>query len=103
MKDEDDTIIYIGKAKDLKRRVRSYFNRTQDYKTARLVESIHTIEYILTDTESEAYLLESGMIKRHRPKFNIELKDQERYTYLKVTDEQYPRLVVARRSRTGHF
>ena len=103
MKDEDDTIIYIGKAKDLKRRVRSYFNRTQDYKTARLVESIHAIEYILTDTESEAYLLESGMIKRHRPKFNIELKDQERYTYLKVTDEQYPRLVVARRSRTGHF
>lgn len=103
MKDDSDTIIYIGKAKDLKRRVRSYFNRTHDYKTARLVEKIHAIEYILTDTESEAYLLESGMIKRHRPKFNIELKDQERYTYLKVTDEKYPRLVVARRSRTGHF
>lgn len=103
MKDGSGIIIYIGKAKDLKRRVRSYFNRTQDYKTARLVEKIHAIEYILTDTESEAYLLESGMIKRHRPKFNIELKDQERYTYLKVTDEKYPRLVVARRSRTGHF
>lgn len=103
MKDGTGAIIYIGKAKDLNRRVRSYFNRTQDYKTAKLVENIHDIDFVLTDTESEAYLLESGMIKRHRPKFNIELKDQERYTYLKVTDEKYPRLVVARRSRTGHF
>ena len=103
MKDGAGQIIYIGKAKELRRRVRSYFNRTQDYKTTRLVESIGEIEFVLTDTEQEAYILESGMIKRHRPKFNIELKDQERYTYLRVTDEEYPRLVVARRTRDGRF
>lgn len=103
MKDKCGDVIYVGKAKDLRRRVKSYFNRTQDYKTKRLVQSIHDIEYVLTDTESEAYILESGMIKRHRPRYNIELKDQERYTYLKITDEEYPRLVVARRTRDGRF
>ena len=100
MKDPAGHIIYIGKAKDLRKRVRSYFSRTQDYKTARMVKSIGDIEFVLTDTENEAYILESSMIKRHRPKFNIELKDQERYTYLRITDEKYPRLVVARRSAT---
>ena len=103
MKDSDNTVIYIGKAKNLKKRVRSYFNKRQDYKTAKLVENIHDIEFVLTDTESEAYILESSMIKRYRPKFNIELKDQERYTYLRVTHEKYPRLVVARRNRNGTF
>ena len=103
MKDAAGHIIYIGKAKDLRKRVRSYFSRTQDYKTARMVESIGDIEFVLTDTENEAYILESSMIKRHRPKFNIELKDQERYTYLRITDEKYPRLVVARRTRSGRF
>ncbi len=103
MKDAQNVIIYIGKAKNLRKRVRSYFNKRQDYKTAKLVERINSIEFVLTDTESEAYILESGMIKRHRPKFNIELKDQERYTYLRVTREKYPRLVVARRSKNGTF
>ena len=103
MKDSVGAVIYVGKAKNLKRRVRSYFNRTQDPKTARLVERIYDIEFVLTDTENEAYILESGMIKRYRPKFNIELKDQERYTYLRITDEKYPRLVVARRTRNGKF
>lgn len=103
MKDADGVVIYVGKAKNLKKRVRSYFNRTQDFKTAILVKHIRDINFVLTDTESEAYILESSMIKRHRPKFNIELKDQERYTYLKITDEKYPRLVVARRTRKGKF
>ena len=103
MKDGDGTVIYVGKAKSLRRRVRSYFSRSQDPKTARLVEQIRSIEFVLTDTENEAYILESSMIKRHRPKFNIELKDQERYTYLRITDEKYPRLVVARRTRKGKF
>ena len=103
MKDSDDMVLYVGKAKNLKRRVRSYFTRTQDPKTARLVERIRDIQFVLTDTEAEAYVLEASMIKRHRPKFNIELKDQERYTYLRVTDEKYPRLVVARRTRKGKF
>ncbi|MBS1267914.1 MAG: UvrABC system protein C [Nitrosopumilus sp.] len=103
MKDLDDKIIYIGKAKNLKNRVRSYFNKNQNYKTQKLVENISNIEFVLTDNESEAFLLESNMIKKYRPRFNIELKDQQRYTYLRVSDEKYPRLLVARRTRDGHF
>ncbi|RNJ79101.1 MAG: excinuclease ABC subunit UvrC [Nitrosopumilus sp. H8] len=103
MKDAAGGIIYIGKAKNLRNRVRSYFAGKQNYKTQKLVENIADIEYILTDNESEAFLLESNMIKRYRPKFNIELKDQQRYTYLRVSDEKYPRLLVARRTRDGKF
>jgi len=103
MKDADSKIIYIGKAKNLKNRVRSYFLKNQNYKTQKLVEKISEIEFVLTDNESEAFLLESNMIKQYRPMFNIELKDQQRYTYLRITDEQYPRLLVARRTRSGKF
>ncbi len=103
MKDSDGTIIYIGKAKNLRNRVRSYFGRNQGYKTARLVSRIADIEFVVTDSESEAFLLESNLIKRYRPQYNIELKDQQRYTYLRVTDEKYPRLLVARRTRDGRF
>lgn len=103
MKDVDGKIIYIGKAKNLKNRVRSYFTKNQNYKTQKLVQKIHDIEFILTDNESEAFLLEANMIKRYRPIFNIELKDQQRYTYLRITNEEYPRLTVARRTRTGEF
>ncbi len=103
MKDADSTIIYIGKAKNLRNRVRTYFNKNQNYKTQKLVEYISDIEFVLTDNESEAFLLESNMIKKHRPKFNIELKDQQRYTYLRISDEAYPRLLVTRRTRNGKF
>lgn len=103
MKDETEKIIYIGKAKNLKNRVRSYFLKTQNYKTQKLVEKISSIEFVLTDNESEAFLLESNMIKQYRPAFNIELKDQQRYTYLRLTDEKFPRLAVARRTRSGKF
>lgn len=103
MKDENDKIIYIGKAKNLKNRVRSYFLKNQNYKTQKLVKKICDIEFVLTDNESEAFLLESNMIKRYRPMYNIELKDQQRYTYLRITDEEFPRLLVARRMRTGKF
>lgn len=103
MKDSDGKIIYIGKAKNLKNRVRSYFLKNQNYKTQKLVEKISDIEFVLTDNESEAFLLESNMIKQYRPMYNIELKDQQRYTYLRITDEQYPRLLVARRTRSGKF
>ena len=103
MKGKDNKIIYIGKAKNLRNRVRSYFLKNQNYKTQKLVQKIHDIEFILTDNESEAYLLEANMIKRYRPVFNIELKDQQRYTYLRITNEKYPRLLVARRTRTGEF
>ena len=103
MKDENGRIIYIGKAKNLKKRVKSYFLQNQNYKTQKLVEKISDIEFVLTDNEGEAYILESNMIKRYRPIYNIELKDQQRYTYLRLTDEKYPRLLVARRMRTGKF
>lgn len=105
MKDGQGRIIYIGKAKSLRKRVRSYFgNKTHDnYKTQRLVELVAGVEFVITDTEGEAFLLESNMIKRHRPRFNIELKDQQRYTYLRISDEEYPRLLVARRTRDGRF
>jgi len=103
MKDSDKKIIYIGKAKNLKNRVRSYFNKNQNYKTQKLVENIFEIEFVLTDNESEAFLLESNMIKKYRPRFNIELKDQQRYTYLRLSDEKFPRLLVARRTRDGKF
>ncbi len=105
MKDVKGRIIYIGKAKSLRKRVRSYFgNKTHDnYKTQRLVELVAGVEFVVTDTEGEAFLLESNMIKRHRPRFNIELKDQQRYTYLRISDEKYPRLLVSRRTRDGRF
>jgi len=103
MKDANDNIIYIGKAKNLKNRVKSYFLQNQNYKTQKLIEKICDIEFVLTDNEGEAYILESNMIKRYRPTYNIELKDQQRYTYLRLTDEKYPRLLVARRMRSGKF
>lgn len=103
MKDVNDNIIYIGKAKNLKNRVKSYFLQNQNYKTQKLVEKIWDIEFVLTDNEGEAYILESNMIKKYRPTYNIELKDQQRYTYLRLTDEKYPRLLVARRMRSGKF
>ena len=109
MKDENGNIIYIGKAKDLDRRIKSYFSKNiqnlqdNNWKTRVLVTKIKSIDYIITDNEIEAYLLESNLIKKHRPIFNIELKDQQRYTYLKITDETFPRLLVTRRNRNGHF
>jgi excinuclease ABC subunit C len=103
MKDETEKILYIGKAKNLKNRVKSYFLKNQNYKTQKLVEKIADIEFVLTDNEEEAFLLEANMIKRYRPPYNIELKDQQRYTYLRITNEEFPRLMVARRTRTGQF
>ncbi len=115
MKDSTGRVIYIGKAKNLQKRVSSYFpkqsldvidqihQRNDNWKTSLLIGRIHDIDFILTDNEIEAFLLESNLIKTYRPTFNIELKDQQRYTYLKVTDETFPRLLVARRNRKGEF
>jgi excinuclease ABC subunit C len=113
MKDSAGRVIYIGKAKNLQRRVGSYFRkqassdenheRNDNWKTSRLIGKINDIDFVVTDNEIEAFLLESNLIKTYRPTFNIELKDQQRYTYLKVTDETFPRLLVARRNRKGEF
>lgn len=106
MKNIEAQIIYIGKAKNLKKRLSSYFDRTssiEDWKTTRLVKKVVDIEFVLTDNEIEAFLLESNLIKQYRPLFNIELKDQQRFTYLRITDEAFPRLLVTRRNRAGKF
>jgi excinuclease ABC subunit C len=106
MKDNERKIIYIGKAKNLRNRVSSYFLKEynkHNWKTSQLVRKIKDIEFVVTDNEIEAFLLESNLIKRYRPVFNIELKDQQRYTYLRITDENFPRLLVARRNRSGEF
>ena len=99
MKDEKERIIYVGKAISLKKRVRSYFqsSRNHDPKTKALVSRIADLEYIVTDSELEALILECNLIKEHRPKYNVNLKDSKGYPYLKVTwKEQFPRLFVAR-------
>ena len=111
MKDSDGNIIYIGKAKSLRKRVLSYFSNAgngrpsegTDWKTHKLIARIADIDFLTTENEIEAFLLESNLIKRYRPLFNIELKDQQRYTYLKITQEPFPRLLVARRNRRGEF
>jgi excinuclease ABC subunit C len=106
MKDIQEKIIYIGKAKNLHKRIKSYFSKDSiksKGKTSVLISRIKKIDYIITDNEIEAFLLESNLIKKYRPMFNIELKDQQKYTYLKITDEKFPRLLVTRRNRNGEF
>ncbi|MCL2218105.1 MAG: excinuclease ABC subunit UvrC [Defluviitaleaceae bacterium] len=98
MKDENDTIIYVGKAGNLKNRVRSYFSKSQnDLKTLHLVKRISHFEYLVTDTENEAFILENNLIKLHRPKFNIRLKDDKAYPYAKITSERLPRILYSHR------
>jgi excinuclease ABC subunit C len=97
-KDMNGDIIYIGKAKNLQKRIQSYFlTNNHDEKTRQLVKKIVDVEFIATDNEIEALLLESNLIKKHRPKYNINLKDSKRYAYIKITDEDFPRVVLARK------
>ena len=99
MKDRNKTVIYIGKAKSLKKRVKSYFNkRSHDsFKTTVLVSQIVTVETIVTTTEKEALILENQLIKQYQPKYNILLKDDKSYPYIKITtSEPFPKIVIAR-------
>lgn len=103
MKNDDDKVIYVGKAKNLKRRVSSYFNREHTGKTKALVENIKDFEYIVTATEVESLLLEINLIKKYSPKYNILLKDNKSYPYIEITNEKYPRLIISRpRKVKGH-
>ncbi len=95
MKDSKGEVIYVGKAKHLRKRVSSYWHAT-DEKTVALVADIADIEYIVTNNEVEALILEAQLIKRYHPHYNIDLKDNQRYAFLKLTKEEYPRLQVAR-------
>ncbi|MBR1817751.1 MAG: excinuclease ABC subunit UvrC [Bacilli bacterium] len=96
MKNKDGIIIYVGKAKNLHRRVNSYFNRTQTGKTAKLVSEIEDFTYIVTSTELEAFLLEINLIKEYDPKYNILLKDDKSYPYIEYVSKPYPKLKVSR-------
>jgi excinuclease ABC subunit C len=97
MKNDEGTIIYVGKAKVLKNRVRSYFTGSHNGKTQRLVANIVDFEYIVTSSNMEALILECNLIKKHMPRYNVLLKDDKTFPYLKITNEAHPRLEVTRR------
>jgi excinuclease ABC subunit C len=98
-RNRDGTIIYIGKARNLRKRVTSYFSkRGHDPKTAAMVALIDSLDFIVTGSDTEAYLLESNLIKVHQPKYNIDLRDSKRYAYIRLSDEEFPRLSISRRA-----
>lgn len=96
MKDKNGTIIYVGKAKDLKNRLSSYFHGTHTGKTAKLVEEIVDFEYIVVGSNEEALILEINLIKKYDPKYNILLRDDKSYPYIEITNEKVPRLMIVR-------
>ena len=101
-KDESGKVLYIGKARSLKSRVRSYFNKDGGHSplTRKLAKLVHDIETIVTRTEKEALILENNLVKMHRPPFNIRLKDDKRYPYLKITlNEEIPALLEVRKPK----
>lgn len=104
-KDKHGTIIYVGKAKNLKTRVRSYFRGSHDTKTEMLVSEIVDFEFIVTESNIEALLLEINLIQENKPKYNIRLKDDSSYPFIKITHERYPRLLITRQVKKdkGHY
>lgn len=97
--DKNGEIIYVGKAKNLKKRVLSYFNKNHDSPKLRvMVPQIEKIQFIVTDSEVEALILESHLIKKHKPKYNVLLKDDKKFPYFVITEEEYPRIIVARKA-----
>ena len=101
-KDNIGEIIYVGKAKNLKNRVKSYFTGTHNKKTQTLVSKIEDLEYIIVNSEKEALLLENNLIKKYRPYFNIRLKDDKSYPYLMITKEEHPRLMMTRKYKKNN-
>lgn len=99
MRDTSGTVIYVGKAKNLKNRVRSYFHGAHNAKTTRLVSEIADFTYVITKSELEAFVLEINMIKEYNPKYNIMLTDDKTYPYIALTNEKHPRLIVTRSPR----
>jgi len=98
MRDENEAIIYVGKANNLHNRVRSYFQKSnKNIKTQHLSKQISFFEYLVTDTENEAFILENNLIKLHSPKFNIRLKDDKAYPYIRITKEMLPRVMFSHR------
>ncbi len=97
MKDKDDNVIYVGKAASLRDRVSQYFREQGSPKTRMLVQNIKGLDYIVTGNEVEALVLESNLIKEHRPRYNVRLRDDKAYPFIKITNEDYPRICIARR------
>ena len=95
-KDINGNVIYVGKAKNLKRRVSSYFNKIHTGKTKALVDTIDDFTYIVTKTDAESFILEINLIKKYSPKYNILLKDDKTYPYIMLTNEKYPILKIIR-------
>ena len=97
-KDDEDKILYIGKAKNIKKRVKSYFQKDiLDPKTKNLVKNIDSVDVIVTDNEFEALILENNLVKKHQPKFNIDLKDAKSFAYIQLTKEDFARVLLSRR------
>jgi len=103
--DVNGKVIYVGKAKNIRKRVSSYFQKNNhDAKTTSLIQKIHSVDFIATDSEVEALILEGTLIKRYQPKYNINLKDAKTYAFIRLTDEKFPRLLIARKkSGRGTF
>ncbi len=97
MKDREDRVIYVGKAASLRDRVSQYFRGQESPKNRMLVQNIEDIEYIVTENEVEALVLESNLIKEHRPRYNVRLRDDKAYPYIKITNDEFPRICIARR------
>ena len=96
MKNKDGVIIYVGKAKDLRNRLNSYFHQSHTGKTQKLVSEIADFEYIVVGSESESLILEINLIKKYDPKYNILLRDDKSYPYIELTNERVPRLTIVR-------
>ncbi len=102
MRDSKNNIIYVGKAKNLKNRLKSYFTGSHDYKTTKMIRQIHDFEYIVTNTELEAYILEIDLIKKYQPRYNILLMDDKTYPYIEITREKHPKMIVTRKVKKKH-
>lgn len=105
MKNKNDNIIYIGKAKNLHRRVSSYFRENSNHtpKVQAMVSNVYDYDFIVTDNEYEALLLECSLIKQHQPKYNILLKDDKGYHYIRISDDEYPRITAEKNTIKSGF
>ncbi len=102
LKDNNGQIIYVGKAKNLKSRLSSYFTGSHDYKTTKMLTNVTDFDYIITGSELEALILELDLIKKHQPRYNILLTDDKSYPYIEITQEKHPKMVVTRKVKSKH-
>ena len=109
MKDRENKVIYVGKANSLRDRVSQYFREQESPKNRLLMKNMWDLEYIATGNEVEALVLESNLIKEHRPRYNVKLRDDKNYPFIRITNEKFPRICISRRrgmtgqSISGHI